>query len=534
LVLPQQYQASLLEALAAAAARFPQRALLRKGPGPGPLVQLRRAALPPPALAPRRLGGKLGGPGGASMRRSGGNGNAGHGPFIFNPYAEKRERGTAVAAAEAAPVEWVSAGGGAPRTPPRTPGPNGGSRCLCDARWPQSPFIPFKSPAAYSPKAVFAPTATALPALDSRPPHMPPPPRQVTGDECRAEVVLVNPFLLPLRLEGLSLAVEAAAPEPSGAPATAAAGAAAAAREGAGDGAGPKQQQRQEQQEQQPPRPPPQGEGADAAGEVPVVLSPVSVTLPAGGKPVRVSLAVTPTRPGDLLLKGVTATAWGVTWNQPLTLLPRLAPLSAPGALRPQPPQRVRVLPRLPQLRATLTGPDLSITAPQEPSEAGGSGGGGLPVGRGGGAGRGGGGGGGGQGGMPAAAPKGGRGGGSGLAKAPSVPVFEGQVLSWSLGLSNTSELDVGPIGVEVVNSRGAPLRPPAGGAQLPASFVGVHVDTSGADAALKAASGAPLAPRRSVALPLALVVGRPPADSFEEVVLEVGWGGVGRGGAGC
>lgn len=111
-LLPQQYQASLLEALAQAASRFPQRALMRKGPGPGPLVQLRRVVPPPPALAPLRLAGPLGG---TSMRRGEGAGglggsssSGGQGLFIFNPYAQKRQEGAAAAAAESAVVEWVS------------------------------------------------------------------------------------------------------------------------------------------------------------------------------------------------------------------------------------------------------------------------------------------------------------------------------------------------------------------------------------------------------------------------------------------
>jgi hypothetical protein len=338
---------------------------------------------------------------------------------------------------------------------------------------------------------------------------------QVAGDECRAEVVLVNPLQLPLRLDGLALAVEPAPPAGGAAAAGGGAAAAAAAKDGEGSGGGmPSQEQQQ------------QGQGAAAAAEEeggpPAVVASVPVVLPAGGKPVRVPLAVTPTRPGDLLITGVTATAWGVTWRVPLTTLPRLGPLTAPGALRPQAPQHVRVLPRLPLLRATLTGPDLNIVAPQEGPDA--------PSAAGAGAARPGAGG---RGAAPVASPKGssgggGAGGGGALGKAARVSVFEGQLLSWTLNLSNVGDLDVGPISLEAVNARGQPLRQPGPGPQLPASFAGVHVDVAAAEAALRAAAGGgPLAPRRAVALPLALAVGRPPVDSFEEVALEVcSWGG--------
>jgi hypothetical protein len=103
----------MLEALAQAAARFPQRALSRRGPGPGPLAQLRRVLPPPPALAPARVAagaaggaGRGGGAGGGGS--GGGGGGAERGPFIFNPYAQKRRDGEAAAAAESAVVEWVS------------------------------------------------------------------------------------------------------------------------------------------------------------------------------------------------------------------------------------------------------------------------------------------------------------------------------------------------------------------------------------------------------------------------------------------
>ncbi|KAI8463325.1 MAG: hypothetical protein J3K34DRAFT_149549 [Monoraphidium minutum] len=62
-------------------------------------------------------------------------------------------------------------------------------------------------------------------------------------------------------------------------------------------------------------------------------------------------------------------------------------------------------------------------------------------------------------------------------------------------------------------------MRPLPAGGQLPASFAGVHVAAADADAALRGAL--PLAPPQSVSL-LSLVVGRTPADSFEEVALEL------------
>ncbi|KAI8469362.1 MAG: transport protein Trs120 or TRAPPC9 TRAPP II complex subunit-domain-containing protein [Monoraphidium minutum] len=433
--LPAPYQASMLEALAQAADRFPQRALARPGPGPGPIAALRRIAPPPPALAPLRLTGA------AARGDAGGGGGGGAGPFIFNPYAQRREQGEAAAAAESAVVEWV------------------------------------------------------------------------TGDECRVEVVLVNPFTLPLRIDALTLAVEEAPPEGQGG--GSGGGMASVGATGGGGGGGAEGQQRAA------PASPRRhqrhdsgggggeggGDGGDggAAEDGPVAMAPVSVVLPGGGKPVRVTLAVTPRRAGDLLVSGLRVTCWGVTWGQPLTLLPRLGPLSAPGALRPQPPQRVRVLPRLPLLRATLSGDGVQLAQAPHPQDGGGGGGAD------------------GSGGGARASASGGAaasGGGGALAKAASVAVFEGQQLTWVLTLSNSSELPVGSCALAVANAKGAPVRPLPAGGQLPASFAGVHVDAAAADAALRGAL--PLAPRQSVSLPLSLVVGRPPADSFEEVALEL------------
>lgn len=80
--------------------------------------------------------------------------------------------------------------------------------------------------------------------------------------------------------------------------------------------------------------------------------------------------------------------------------------------------------------------------------------------------------------------------------------------------------------------SKGGLVRPLAAGVQLVPSFSGVHMEVAGpgVEAAL------PLAPGRSVALPLALQVGRAPSDSYEGVELEVrgGRGFIVKGGRGA
>lgn len=91
------YQSSLMDAMSSAASAMSSRGRSRPGQGPGPLVQLKRALAAPPALQPVRLGGA------ASGRRS----DAGHGPFIFNPYEAKRQGAIVAAAADAAQPEWV-------------------------------------------------------------------------------------------------------------------------------------------------------------------------------------------------------------------------------------------------------------------------------------------------------------------------------------------------------------------------------------------------------------------------------------------
>ena len=104
------HQAALAEALAAASAALPARQRLRPGAGPGPLVQLKRLLPAAPPLQPTPLGltaaGAIavGGAGGGGGRGRGGGG--GGGPFIFNPYAAKRQ----AKQDEAAAIEWVSLG----------------------------------------------------------------------------------------------------------------------------------------------------------------------------------------------------------------------------------------------------------------------------------------------------------------------------------------------------------------------------------------------------------------------------------------
>lgn len=69
-----------------------------------------------------------------------------------------------------------------------------------------------------------------------------------------------------------------------------------------------------------------------------------------------------------------------------------------------------------------------------------------------------------------------------------------------------------------MVNQKGTPVKPLGQGVQLPASFVGVHMEV--ADAVLS--DQLPLLAAGSVVLPVSLQVGRAPGDAFEEVVVEV------------
>jgi hypothetical protein len=94
-ILPASYQSSLLDALARAAKDMGPRQKQRPGPGPLPLAVLKRVM---PLVGPLQPVRVVAGAGGAG----------GHGPFIFNPNAEKKAR----AAAEHQTLEWVSHGWG--------------------------------------------------------------------------------------------------------------------------------------------------------------------------------------------------------------------------------------------------------------------------------------------------------------------------------------------------------------------------------------------------------------------------------------
>jgi hypothetical protein len=95
--LPQPYQAALLDALAHSGMALPPRARQRLGQGPGPFVQLKRVLPMASALRPLQLGprGRTSSPGAA-------------GPFIFNPYAARRQETSAAATAETLLPDWVS------------------------------------------------------------------------------------------------------------------------------------------------------------------------------------------------------------------------------------------------------------------------------------------------------------------------------------------------------------------------------------------------------------------------------------------
>jgi hypothetical protein len=95
--------------------------------------------------------------------------------------------------------------------------------------------------------------------------------------------------------------------------------------------------------------------------------SPIQVSLPPGGKPVRVVLAVRPTRPGTLLLLGCQCSAWGMEWTQAFIGgkhakdVPEgakgLKGLEGPNGL----PVPVTVLPALPTIRAALQGAEVQV-----------------------------------------------------------------------------------------------------------------------------------------------------------------------------
>ena len=101
------------------------------------------------------------------------------------------------------------------------------------------------------------------------------------------------------------------------------------------------------------------------------------------------------------------------------------------------------------------------------------------------------------------------------------VTVWQGQRATWELHLTNVGSVDVGSITqVLVTNSRGQPLKV-LPSSRMAASATGAHLEpVQGTLAALAAAM--PLSPGAAVAIPIDLHVGKPPGDSFDEVVLEV------------
>lgn len=105
--LPVSQHAVLLEVLASAAAAMHPKARARPWHGPGPVAKLRRVLPAAPPLQPVRL--TLGGNNSlAAQRPKGAAGAAGPGPFIFNPYAGKRQAGVD---AEVTVPEWVRGSG---------------------------------------------------------------------------------------------------------------------------------------------------------------------------------------------------------------------------------------------------------------------------------------------------------------------------------------------------------------------------------------------------------------------------------------
>ncbi|GLI65614.1 hypothetical protein VaNZ11_009180 [Volvox africanus] len=148
------------------------------------------------------------------------------------------------------------------------------------------------------------------------------------------------------------------------------------------------------------------------------------------------------------------------------------------------------------------------------------------------------------------------------LQRSTPVAVFEGQRLAWSLTLHNQGSLPVTALSVLVTNHKGVALKP-LRGAPLPASFQGVHLEvedaalqpisvagtaaaTAGASSPTSSSAGAtntlataawsagaeragtggggalPLRPNSYVTLPLVLAVGQAPRGTFREVSLEV------------
>jgi hypothetical protein len=91
------------------------------------------------------------------------------------------------------------------------------------------------------------------------------------------------------------------------------------------------------------------------------------VSLPPGGKPVRVVLAVRPIRPGSLQLLGCHCSAWGMEWTQPFQGSKHCKGVpEAPKALKGLEganggPVAITVLPALPTIRAALQGAEVQV-----------------------------------------------------------------------------------------------------------------------------------------------------------------------------
>lgn len=381
----------------------------------------------------------------------------------------------------------------------------------------------------------------------------------VAKDECRVEVLLHNPLMVPLKLEALSLwvAFEEAPPAPPLLRAPSAAGGAAGAP-AAGAAAAPGAPGSPTKTAAAPPPPaaaaspfrpasagsapalscaassalsrassslsPADSLGYEGLPEACCHAAPIALTLPPQGKPLKVLLAVTPLRPGQLRVLGVRAAMAGVQWCQTFTEAPRRAAAAASGsgpcgegdagrpaggggpagkraggaaaafAVKPRSEEgaascRVAVLPPMPVLKANLSGPDLNMTYPQVQD---------LRV----------------SAGPPAAS--------DGLRAATQVAAFEGQVLSWQLQLTNISARPIAACDLSIVNQKGQPLKAAGGGGCLPAGYVGAHLEAL--SEALAAAL--PLGPQQTVSVPLRVRVGRKPHAFDETLELRVTYAG--------
>jgi hypothetical protein len=519
--LPAAQQAALVDVLAQAAASFAPAARVRLSEGPGPLAALVRVAPAAPALT----------------------------AFLV-PAAEDDDEGGEVGRGAAASAGAASSGTAAASNGPfifdamaarrkqEGKGGKGGGGNNNDG-----------GPSAAAP----------LPGEPGGPPA-----EWVCGDEGAVEIDLCNPTAVPLRLDDLRLdleweqeQVEEEQAEPNG----------GAGTSGVGFSSG--------------------GGGAPAPSRF-VATPALSLTLPPGRAPVRVALAATPQRPGALRMRGLLASCWGVTWRVPL--LPTAAAATSGGSGgdggndsdNGGVSATIRVLPRLPLLRAVLQGPDglhavrpaegelaasplLLLTAAASAAAAASSSAGG------------------------AGGPSDGGGGGASTpqpiasaaavaaAGRPAPPVLvgavlEGQRLRWALTLTNASRSAARRVKVSVAPAAAAgsgaslppqqvPLMSWSGGVPvLPDGFVGAHVlvgaaesegggggaDSPGLPLPAAAAPGNgpasssssfSLPPGRSATVPLTVLVGRAPGpgDSLDNTALCLhvtycGGGGEGEG----